>query len=250
MPASRPTTSASSSSPLTCSTFYLHHAGRAGGGESSWGFDPRRVRVSATPSRWALVSSTGAVEHALVVGADVMSSIIDYTDRSTCILFGDGAGAAVLSPAIPGGPAIIDFLQRSTAQADRRSRCRPAAAAADFAQDRRPGPPLRQAGRSGGVPIRREEERGNHAATSSWTWILRIRPIAASSSDGRPPWAVGREGGHQSRHVEQHDGGDDSAGAGRCAPHTEGFEDGRSGLAGVGRGRIYGRIDVAAVESL
>jgi 3-oxoacyl-[acyl-carrier-protein] synthase-3 len=53
--------------------------------------------------------ATGAVEHALVVGADVMSSIIDYTDRSTCILFGDGAGAVVLSPASESEPAIIDF---------------------------------------------------------------------------------------------------------------------------------------------
>lgn len=40
---------------------------------------------------------TGAAEHALVVGADTMSRIIDYTDRGTCILFGDGAGAFVLS---------------------------------------------------------------------------------------------------------------------------------------------------------
>lgn len=40
---------------------------------------------------------TGAAEHALVVGADVMSRIVDYRDRSTCILFGDGAGAFVLS---------------------------------------------------------------------------------------------------------------------------------------------------------
>ena len=43
--------------------------------------------------------ATGAHEHALVVGADVMSSIIDYTDRSTCVLFGDGAGAVVVSAA-------------------------------------------------------------------------------------------------------------------------------------------------------
>lgn len=39
----------------------------------------------------------GAAEHALVVGADTMSRIVDYEDRGTCILFGDGAGAFVLS---------------------------------------------------------------------------------------------------------------------------------------------------------
>jgi 3-oxoacyl-[acyl-carrier-protein] synthase-3 len=54
--------------------------------------------------------ATGAAEHALVVGADVMSSIIDYTDRATCVLFGDGAGAIVLSAAPEGENAFIDFL--------------------------------------------------------------------------------------------------------------------------------------------
>jgi 3-oxoacyl-[acyl-carrier-protein] synthase-3 len=44
-----------------------------------------------------------------VVGADTMSSIIDYQDRTTCVLFGDGAGAAVLAPAAEGEPANIDF---------------------------------------------------------------------------------------------------------------------------------------------
>jgi 3-oxoacyl-[acyl-carrier-protein] synthase-3 len=44
----------------------------------------------------------------LVVGADVMSSIIDYTDRTTCVLFGDGAGAVVLGPAEEGA-GIVDF---------------------------------------------------------------------------------------------------------------------------------------------
>ena len=53
--------------------------------------------------------ASGAHEHALVVGADVMSSIIDYTDRTTCVLFGDGAGAVVVSPARDAEPGIIGF---------------------------------------------------------------------------------------------------------------------------------------------
>jgi 3-oxoacyl-[acyl-carrier-protein] synthase-3 len=53
--------------------------------------------------------AAGSHDHALVVGADVMSSIIDYTDRTTCVLFGDGAGAVVVSPADATEPAIIDF---------------------------------------------------------------------------------------------------------------------------------------------
>jgi len=42
---------------------------------------------------------TGALQRALVIGVDVMSSITDYSDPSTCILFGDGAGAALIEPA-------------------------------------------------------------------------------------------------------------------------------------------------------
>lgn len=41
---------------------------------------------------------TGAYKKVIVVGADKMSSIIDYTDRSTCVIFGDGAGAVLLEP--------------------------------------------------------------------------------------------------------------------------------------------------------
>ncbi len=38
----------------------------------------------------------------MVIGADVMSSIIDYTDRATCVIFGDGAGAVLLEPCAEG----------------------------------------------------------------------------------------------------------------------------------------------------
>jgi 3-oxoacyl-[acyl-carrier-protein] synthase-3 len=81
------------------------------GASRAWGYDLGAACSGFTYSLtagWSMVA-TGAVEHALVVGADVMSSIIDYTDRATCILFGDGAGAVVLSPAVDDEPAIIDF---------------------------------------------------------------------------------------------------------------------------------------------
>lgn len=81
------------------------------GATESWGFD---LGAACSGFTYALtvgaqMVATGAHDHALVVGADTMSSIIDYRDRTTCILFGDGAGAAVLSAAAPGDPAIIDF---------------------------------------------------------------------------------------------------------------------------------------------
>jgi 3-oxoacyl-[acyl-carrier-protein] synthase-3 len=81
------------------------------GANHAWGFDLGAACSGFTYALtvgWSMVA-TGAVEHALVVGADVMSSIIDYTDRATCILFGDGAGAAILSPAADDEPGIIDF---------------------------------------------------------------------------------------------------------------------------------------------
>jgi 3-oxoacyl-[acyl-carrier-protein] synthase III len=81
------------------------------GAHRAWGFDLSAACSAFTYSLTTasqLVAS-GAHEHVLVVGADVMSSIIDYTDRSTCVLFGDGAGAVVVSAAPPGNGAIIDF---------------------------------------------------------------------------------------------------------------------------------------------
>jgi 3-oxoacyl-[acyl-carrier-protein] synthase-3 len=81
------------------------------GAAGAWGFD-----LGAACSGFTFALATGAqmvaggsTDYALVVGADVMSSIIDYTDRTTCVLFGDGAGAVVLAPAGDGEPAIIGF---------------------------------------------------------------------------------------------------------------------------------------------
>jgi 3-oxoacyl-[acyl-carrier-protein] synthase-3 len=81
------------------------------GATGAWGFDlsaacsgfPYALQVGAK-----LVES-GAHKKVLVIGADVMSSIIDYTDRSTCILFGDGAGAVLLEPCEEGEIGLIDF---------------------------------------------------------------------------------------------------------------------------------------------
>ncbi|HEV3063248.1 MAG TPA: beta-ketoacyl-ACP synthase III [Vicinamibacterales bacterium] len=81
------------------------------GAHHAWGFDLSAACSAFTYSLTTasqLVAS-GAHDHALVVGADVMSSIIDYKDRSTCVLFGDGAGAVVVSAAREGEPSILDF---------------------------------------------------------------------------------------------------------------------------------------------
>jgi 3-oxoacyl-[acyl-carrier-protein] synthase-3 len=81
------------------------------GASRAWGFDLAGACSGFTFSlaTASQLVSTGRHNHALVVGADTMSSIIDYQDRTTCVLFGDGAGAVVVSPAKDRGLAIIDF---------------------------------------------------------------------------------------------------------------------------------------------
>ena len=81
------------------------------GATRCWGFD---LGAACSGFTYALtvgmqMVGTGAHDHALVVGADTMSSIIDYRDRTTCVLFGDGAGAVVVSPAGDSEPGILGF---------------------------------------------------------------------------------------------------------------------------------------------
>jgi 3-oxoacyl-[acyl-carrier-protein] synthase-3 len=80
------------------------------GARRAWGFDLSAACSAFTYSLTvgAQMIVAGAAKHVLVIGADVMSSIIDYTDRATCVLFGDGAGAVVLGAA-QDGYGIIDF---------------------------------------------------------------------------------------------------------------------------------------------
>lgn len=62
--------------------------------------------------------AAGLAEKALVIGADKLSGIIDWTDRNTCVLFGDGAGAVVLEPAREGGGAIVSTYSGSDGSLD------------------------------------------------------------------------------------------------------------------------------------
>jgi 3-oxoacyl-[acyl-carrier-protein] synthase-3 len=55
---------------------------------------------------------TGQIKNALVIGAEVLTKYVDYTDRSTCVIFGDGAGAAVLAP-VEAGKGILATKIRS-----------------------------------------------------------------------------------------------------------------------------------------
>jgi len=81
------------------------------GAPHAWGFD---LSAGCSAFTFALSTAselvaTGHHDRALVVGADVMSSITDYKDRATCVLFGDGAGAVVVEPAADDEFGVIDF---------------------------------------------------------------------------------------------------------------------------------------------
>jgi 3-oxoacyl-[acyl-carrier-protein] synthase-3 len=84
------------------------------GAKNAWGFD---LNAACSGFLYGLTTGsqfieTGKYRKVVVVGGDKMSSIIDYTDRATCIIFGDGAGAVLLEPNTE-GYGIIDSILRA-----------------------------------------------------------------------------------------------------------------------------------------
>ena len=84
------------------------------GAKNAFGFD-----INAACSGFLFALTTGAkfiesgmYKKVIVIGADKMSAIVDYSDRSTCIIFGDGAGGVLLEPNIEGN-GVIDAILRS-----------------------------------------------------------------------------------------------------------------------------------------
>jgi 3-oxoacyl-[acyl-carrier-protein] synthase-3 len=81
------------------------------GAKNAWGFD---LSAACSGFTYALTVgaqfvSAGTHKKVLVIGSDAMSTILDYKDRATCVLFGDGAGAVLLEPSAP-EEGIIDFM--------------------------------------------------------------------------------------------------------------------------------------------
>ena len=83
------------------------------GARGAWGFD---LVAACSGFVYGLTTAAhlvagGTHKKVLVIGADTMSRIIDYTDRATCVLFGDGAGAMLIEPAEDGeGLGFVDFM--------------------------------------------------------------------------------------------------------------------------------------------
>jgi 3-oxoacyl-[acyl-carrier-protein] synthase III len=81
------------------------------GAKNAWGFD-----LSAACSGFVYALTVGAQfvgagthKKVLVIGSDVMTSILDFNDRATCVLFGDGAGAVLVEPVTSDNEGILDF---------------------------------------------------------------------------------------------------------------------------------------------
>lgn len=81
------------------------------GARHAWGFDLIAACSGFVYGLTTAAHLVGAGSHrkVLVIGADTMSRIIDYQDRATCVLFGDGAGAFLIEPGEDGGPGFIGF---------------------------------------------------------------------------------------------------------------------------------------------
>lgn len=84
------------------------------GAKNAWGYD---VSAACSGFLYALTQGAALIESGrykkvVVAGADKMSAIVDYTDRTTCIIFGDGAGAVLLEPNTE-GLGVLDSLLKS-----------------------------------------------------------------------------------------------------------------------------------------
>jgi 3-oxoacyl-[acyl-carrier-protein] synthase-3 len=174
------------------------------GAKGAWGFDLSGACsgfVYALQVGCKLVES-GAQKKVLVIGSDTMSSIIDYTDRATCVLFGDGAGAVLIEPAAEGEVGMIDFHH----EIDGSGGCslympgggslHPSSHETVDKKMHYGAEPQRRHGRGSGVFRAPPGEPAHH----------HVERGAAG--------AARRPGDYQHRSLRQHDGGDHSAGDG------------------------------------
>ena len=215
------------------------------GMKNTWGFD---LSAACSAFVYALQTgaqfiATGAHKKVMVIGADVMSSIIDYTDRNTCILFGDGAGAVVLEPADEDSLGIIDFIH----EIDGSGGCAlymPGGGSLHPSTRETVDKKMHYVHQDGQAVFKYAIRKMAEICEK----ILRRNGLTPSDIDAFIPHQANRrasriatrERDYQYRPVRQHHGGDDPLGNGNCPPGVQ-IEEGQPGAVSVGwRGVHYG----------
>ena len=194
-----------------------------------------------------------------MIGADVMSSIIDYTDRATCVLFGDGAGAVVLGPSDDPNIGILDFEHKIDGNGG-PALCMPAGgsklpASHETVDERlhyvkQDGQTVfKFAVRNTGEICERLLKRNNLTGEDLELFVSHQANkriiMSAAERIGMPEEKVIIN----IDTLRQHDRGDDPARAqhrGRDRP----LEEGRSGPADLGRRRLHGRLGPGSLGNL
>ena len=194
------------------------------GAHGAWGFD---LSAACSGFLYALqvgakLVESGAHSKVLVIGADTMSSIIDYTDRTTCVIFGDGAGAVLVEPTEGDEIGLIDFcheIDGSGAAALNMpaggSLCpaSPETLAARMHYVRQDGQAVyKYAVRKMVETSEQATERQQHQSRRSRLLYPSPGKQAHHRFYGRAPRPAARTGGHQHRSLRKYHGGHDSAG--------------------------------------
>ena len=221
------------------------------GAHHAWGFD---LSAACSAFTYSLTTAcqmvaSGAHEHALVVGADVMSSIIDYRDRATCVLFGDGAGAVVVSAAGPDDGAILDFDHEIDGSGG-PALCMPAGGSRRPPSHETIDERLHYVKQEGQTvfkfAVRKTEEIARRVLERNGLQPGDLDLFVSHQANRRIIHAATEklgldpgQGDHQHRAVRQHHRGDDPAGAERRGL-LGATEEGRPGAARVGGRRIHG----------
>ena len=228
------------------------------GASNAWGFD---LGAACSGFTYALTTAmqmvaTGSSEQALVVGADVMSSIIDYTDRTTCVLFGDGAGAVVLAPADETEPAIIDF-EHEVDGSGGPALCMPAGGSRLPASAETVANRMHYVKQDGATvfkfAVRKTEEIARRLLERNGYDASQVDLFVSHQANRRIITAAAERLGLPDSKViiniemlRQHHGGDDPARAGRCR-RAGTPQEGGPGAAGLGWRRVHGWSGPAAL---
>jgi len=149
------------------------------GAQGAWGFD---VSAGCSGFVFALQAGvklveSGAQSKVLVCGADANTRMTDYTDRATCVLFGDGGGAVLIEPAEEGEIGMIDFVHEIDGSGG--------VALNLPARDHRQEDAFHPSGWPGSLQIRGAQDGGSHGEAAGAQWRDRRGPRLLHPAPGQ-----------------------------------------------------------------